>query len=53
MKLWHIGLILILVSPFISGLLISVGIGGLVRELLRLLTLAGFFLLIYGLIKKK
>ena len=52
-KVWHIGLIMILVSPLVSGLLIEAGVMGLIRELFRLITLAGLLLLIYGIVKKK
>ncbi len=53
MKLWHIGLIILLVSLLISVLLVHAEIGGLIRDLFRILTLAGLVLLIYGLIKHK
>lgn len=51
-NLWVIGLIVVLVGSLLNGILIRGGIGGVIRELMRLVILAGVFLLIFGLIRR-
>lgn len=53
MKLWQVGLIIVLVGSLTNGLLVSFNIGGLVREGMRLVIIIGMGLLVFGLIKKK
>ncbi len=53
MKTWQLGLVVVLVAGLINGLLISAGIGGIIRELARLSILVGMGVLVFGLIRRK
>ena len=50
-SLWLYGLILIVVASLVNGLLMSQGIGSIVRELARLSILIGVGLFIFGIIR--
>jgi len=51
-RLWLIGLAIVLVASFINGIFIRQEIGGLAREAMRFVILAGIALFGYGLIQK-
>ena len=51
MKLWHLGLLLVLLASLLNGLLIQYQITGLLREFMRLLILTGLVLFLLGLIQ--
>ncbi len=52
MKLWQKGLLVFLIGGIINAVLIKYGVGGIVRELMRLVILAGLGIMIYGFIKR-
>lgn len=52
MKLWQKGLLTILIGGLINAALIKYEIAGVIRELMRLVILAGFGVLVFGLIKR-
>jgi len=51
MKLWHLGLLIVLLASLLNGLLVQYQIGGLLREFMRLLILTGLALFCFGLIQ--
>lgn len=53
MPLWQIGLILWILAGLANAALIHFGVGGILRELMRLAVLAGLVLFIAGLIVRK
>ena len=53
MKLWKKGLLIFVMAAMVNTLLMKAGIGGLVRELARLATLAGLVVLAVGLFRRK
>ena len=53
MKLWQVGLLLVISGSCVNGLLVTRGIHGLSREGMRLLILTGIVLFIVGLVKSK
>ncbi len=53
MKLWQKGLIVFGVGIVLNGILVNLGVHGLLRELMRLITLVGLGIVIFGAITKK
>ncbi len=51
-QLWQIGLIVFILGGLINSVLIRAGVGGILRELMRLSVLAGLVLFVIGLIKR-
>lgn len=51
MKLWQIGLLIVIFGGLLNAILIQNNIGGLVRELMRLVILTGFGILIVSAFK--
>ncbi len=51
-QLWQVGLIIFILVGLINSVLIRAGIGGILRELVRLTVLAGLILFAIGLIKR-
>jgi len=51
MKFGRIGLLIVILGGLINAILIQNNIGGLLRELMRLVILSGFGMLIVGLVK--
>ena len=52
MKLWQIGLLVVIITSVVNGFLVKYEVGGIIRELARLVILLGLGLLIYGLFKR-
>jgi len=52
MKLWQIGLLVFVLAAFLNGVLINFHIGGILRELMRLVVLIGLLTFIIGLMKR-
>lgn len=48
-----VGIVVILFASFINGLLVEHNVGGLAREGMRLLILAGIVIFVFGLIRSK
>ena len=48
---WELGLIIILVGSLINGLLIRAEVGGLIRELMRLVIIFGIIVFILGIVR--
>jgi len=53
MTLWKKGLIVLVVGIVLNSILVSLGVGGLLRELTRLISLVGIVVTVIGLIVKK
>jgi hypothetical protein len=53
MKLWQIGLILFIAGGIVNAVLINLEIGGLIRELARLLILSHIVIFVVGLTRRK
>ena len=51
-RLWPIGLLVIILASFINGQLIAHHVGGMLRELTRLMILIGLGIFLYGLFLK-
>ena len=51
LKLWQVGLIVFILGGLVIAVLIRAGIGGLLRELMRLVILSGLGIFIFGLVK--
>ncbi len=51
LKLWQVGLIVFILGGLVNAVLIRAGIGGLLRELMRLVILSGLGIFIFGLVK--
>lgn len=45
---WELGLIVILIGSLINGLLIRADVGGLIRELMRLVIIFGIIIFVLG-----
>ena len=53
MTLWQIGLIIFIAGGVLNAILINLEVGGLFRELTRLLILSGLVIFVIGLITRK
>lgn len=53
MSLWQIGLIVFIVGLLTNTVFMSVGIGGLLRELSRLSVFVGLGIFVIGLVRRK
>lgn len=53
MKLWKKGLIVIVAGIVINTLLMNLGVGGIIRDLVRLSVLVGLGMLLIGLVRRK
>lgn len=51
MKLWQIGLIVIFGGACVNGLFVNMGVGGLLREAMRLVIFVGLGIFIFGLVR--
>lgn len=53
MKLWHFGLVILILSGALNAVFLNFDVSGLPRELARLSVLAGLVLFLVGLVKRK
>jgi hypothetical protein len=51
LKLWQIGLVVFIFAGLANAVFVSVGIGGLLRELMRFAILAGLGILVFGVVQ--
>jgi hypothetical protein len=52
MKLWQTGLIVLILGWLVNTAFMQAGIGGILRELARLITIIGLILLVIGLLRR-
>ncbi len=53
MKLWQKGLIVIVAGIVINTLLMNLGVGGIIRDLVRLSVFVGLGMLLIGLVRRR